>query len=149
MNCNLTRSALLGVLLLFGTSMANGQQVAKLGELLDKGGKRVEGAELKALLAGATTIGTTFGGQLDIELTWADDGKVNGRFWGGHPEMRPLINGTWKINDEGKNCIDLVPQANQIPPIKGCGYWYSLNNAYYVAASEDRGAPVRPRKIKR
>ncbi len=49
MNFTYIRSATCGVLLLFGASMAVAQEPTNLGELLDKGAKRLDAAELKAL----------------------------------------------------------------------------------------------------
>jgi hypothetical protein len=83
MTRNLIRSATFATLTFLGASMASAQEFANLGELLDKGGKRLDAAELRALLTGATTSGTLLGGRFDVETTYANDGKMSGRFWGG------------------------------------------------------------------
>lgn len=149
MNRKCIRSTMFAALMLFGATTINAQEIANLGELLDKGAKRLDGAEVKALLAGATVRGTTIGGQLDSETTLADDGKMSGRFWGGHPEMPPHFRGTWHVNDQGHQCFEGIADARGIGQFKGCSRWYSLNDAYYISVSDDRSAVVRMRKIKR
>jgi hypothetical protein len=150
MNLDCIRSAAITALMLFGVSIASAQGVANLGELLDKGAKRLDAAEMKALIPGATTKGATIGGRLDMETTFAAEGTAAGRFWGGHAEMPPLYNGTWNINDQGQLCIDFMAAERSIGRMKGCGWWYSLNGVYYIAGgSEDRGAVVRSRKVTR
>jgi hypothetical protein len=137
-------------LLLLGTSFALAQEPKTLGELLDKGAKRLDAAELKALIPGATTKGTTIGGRLDVETSYEPDGTARGRFWGGHPEMPPSFQGTWNINEQGQMCIDFLAAERSIGRMKGCGWWWRLNGVYYIAGgSEDRGAVVRSRKVTR
>lgn len=149
MNLIRTRIAA-AALLLLGAPMANAQEPKTLGELLDKGAKRLDAAEMKALVTGATTKGTTSGGRLDMETTFSADGTAAGRFWGGHPEMPPLYNGTWSINEQGQLCIDLMAAERSIGRMKGCGWWYSLNGVYYVSfGSEERTSVVRSRKVTR
>jgi hypothetical protein len=151
MTRNFIRSATCATLLLFGASVAIAQEFANLGELLDKGGKRLDAAELKALLTGATTTGKVFapGSQLESETTFTKDGKASLRLWGMHPEVTPNMNGTWTINEQGQVCIDMVPIDPRVRPVKGCASYYSVNNVYYAAASDERSAVVRMRKITR
>ena len=149
MNYDFIRAGTFGVLLLLGASMANAQEFANLGELLDKGAKRLDAAELKALISGSTSKGVTSGGRLDMETSYAADGSAAGRFWGGHAEMPPFYRGTWSVNEQGQLCIDYLADERSIGRMKGCGWWYSLNNVYYIAASEDRSAAIRTRKIQR
>ena len=148
MNLAYTRVAT-AALLLAGASMAAAQEPTNLGELLDKGGKRLDGAELKALLAGATSKGLSFTGQTEFVSTYAPNGKLNSRVYGMHPEVNPNFFGTWMVNDKGQICFDVTPNDPRLKPAKGCSYWYSLNNAYYSAPTEERGAVVRSRKIER
>jgi hypothetical protein len=149
MNLNRIRIAS-AALLLLGASMAIAQEPKTLGELLDKGAKRLDGVELKALIPGATTKGTTIGGRLDVETSYASDGTARGRFWGGHPEMPPLFHGTWNINEQGQMCIDFMAAERSIGRMKGCGWWYSLNGVYYITGgSDDRNGVVRSRKVSR
>jgi hypothetical protein len=148
MNLAYTRVAT-AALLLAGASLAAAQEPANLGELLDKGGKRLDAAEVKVLLAGATSKGLSLGGQLEFASSHAPDGKLNSRAYGMHPEVNPNFFGTWMVNDKGQLCFDLTPNDPRLKPAKGCNWWYVLNNVHYIAASEDRGTVVRSRKIER
>lgn len=148
MNLAYTRIAI-AVSLLAGVSMAIAQEPKTFGELLDKGAKRLDAAELKALMTGATSKGTTFGGQLDMETTFAPDGSAKGRFWGGHPEMPPHYSGTWNINEPGQLCIDMLADPRGIGRFKACGPWYALDGVYYIPQSGERSAVVRKRTVTR
>lgn len=146
MNLAYIRSAMIGALLLFGTSMAAAQEPANLGELLDKGAKRLEANALKALVTGAKVEGKSFTSRTEIEFTYETDGKLSGRFWYTHPDVSPGVNGTWSINDQGQLCVDMMGGWGQY---KGCNSWYTANNVYYSAQSDDRSALARIRKVKR
>ncbi|HEU4778468.1 MAG TPA: hypothetical protein VFS58_01165 [Steroidobacteraceae bacterium] len=145
------RSFTYGALLLMAASMAGAQELANLGELLDKGGKRLDAVELKTLLTGATASGMTLrpGSTVEFELTYGADGKANGRLYG--PQFNPNysidsdMRGTWRINEQQQLCTDLFARA--FGQQKACASYYILNNVYYSAASEDRGANVRSRKV--
>jgi hypothetical protein len=147
MNRNHIRSAIYGVLMLFAASTVSAQEPANLGELIDKGAKRLDATELKALLAGATASGTAMNGRSSFELTYANDGTANGRIYGIRVDQAPGMMGTWKVDDKGQICVDLMTMT--FGASKGCSSYYSLNNAYYSAASDDRSAVVRARAIKR
>ena len=68
-------SMLAGATLLLGSQLALAQ--ATLGELLEQGGKRLDKAEVQALLVGATLAGpTTTGG--DVRLEVKADGSLSG-----------------------------------------------------------------------
>jgi hypothetical protein len=146
MNRSDNLSATCGALMLVGASMAIAQEPANLGEILDKGAKRLEAGMLKALVTGAKVEGKSFKGRTEIEFTYQADGKVTGRVWYTHPDVSPAVNGTWSINDQGRLCVDLMGGWGQF---KGCNPWYSVNNVYYSAESDDRSAFARMRKVKR
>jgi hypothetical protein len=141
------RSVTCGALLIFGTSMANAEEFANLGELLDKGAKRLDAAELKALLTGATISGNPYKGPTTFELTFVADGNATGRIYGLRVDASPAMAGTWLVNEQGQICTQLV--ANAFGGLKSCSSYYSLNNVYYAAQSDERTAIVRMRTIKR
>jgi len=143
------RPATCGVLLLFGATIAIAQEPANLGELLDKGAKRLDASELKALLAGAQVSGGILrsGSRLSFDNTFMIDGKINGRFYGLPVDAAPGMNGTWIIDERGQLCTQTVSIA--FGASKGCSFYYTLNNVYYAAQSEDRGAIARMRKVVR
>jgi hypothetical protein len=148
MNLAYTRTAIV-VSLLAGASMAAAQEPANLGQLLDKGAKRLDGSEVKALLSGAKSTGLAYNGRSESATTYTADGKANTKVYGMHPEVNPNLFGTWGVNDKGQSCIELTPISHHLRPFKGCNWWYVLNNVHYIAASEDRGTVVRSRKIER
>jgi hypothetical protein len=142
-------SAMFGVLLLLGASTASAQDPANLGELLDRGAKRLDGSAVKALLTGATSTGLAYNGRSESSTTFAADGKANTKVFGLHPEVNPNMFGTWAVNDQGQSCVELTPVSHHLRPFKGCSWWYVLNNVHYIAASDERGTTVRSRKIER
>lgn len=149
MNRIYIRSALFGALVLLGVSLASAQEFSSLGELLDKGAKRLDAAELKALLTGATMSGMALrpGSRIGFDVTYASDGKSSGRLYGLHPDTGPGMTGTWAINEQGQLCSETVSIA--FGKTSACAYFFSLNNVYYAAASNERSAFVRTRTIKR
>lgn len=149
MNHAYIRIATCGALLFLGASMAVAQEPANLGELLDKGAKRLDAAELKALLTGATVSGMTLrpGSRIGFEVTYASDGKSSGRLWGLHVDAAPGMSGTWTIDEQGQLCTNTVTMA--FGTTSACIHFYRLNDAYYAAASNERSAFVRTRTIKR
>lgn len=149
MNQPYIRSMAFGAAMLFGSSMAYAQEPANLGDLLDKGAKRLDAAEVKALLTAATSTGLSFNGKTESATTFAADGKANTKVFGLHPEVNPNLFGTWVVNDQGQSCLELTPISRHLNPFKGCSRWYVLNGVYYIAASDDRSTTVRSRKIER
>jgi len=143
------RIAACGALLFLGVSMAVAQEPANLGELLDKGGKRLDAAELRALLTDATVSGMTLrpGSRIGFEVTYASDGKSSGRLWGLPVDAAPGTSGAWTIDEQGQFCTNTVTMA--FGTTSACTYFYRLNDAYYAAASNERSAFVRTRTIKR
>jgi hypothetical protein len=147
MNRNLIRSTMFGVLLLVGTSMATAQEFSNLGELLDKGAKRLDAAQLKTLLTGAMVSGTAMNGKSTFEMTYSSDGTANGRIYGIRVDQAPGMTGTWKVDEKGQICVDLMTMT--FGAVKNCTSYYNLNNAYFSSATDDRSAVVRARAVKR
>lgn len=147
MNHNFIRSTMFGMLLLLGASVAGAQEPANLGELLDKGAKRLGAAELKALLSGAMVSGRSMANPTTFEMTYSSDGTANGRIYGIRVDQAPGMTGTWTVDEKGRLCVDLMTMT--FGAVKNCQSYYSLANAYYSATSDDRSAVVRARAVKR
>jgi len=65
-------------------------------------------------------------------------GKGRGRF------------GTWTVDDSGMYCTDITITVAITQPDKSCGYLFKLRDQYFFAiGSDDRGARVLPRTIKK
>ncbi len=149
MNHKHIRSAIYGVLMLVSASIVSAQEPANLGELLDKGAKRLDAAELKALVIGATVSGMVLreGSTIGFDTTFTDDGKLTGRLYGLRVDAGRGTTGTWNINEKGQLCTESLSVA--FGATKNCSVYYSMNNVYYAAASDERSAIARMRKIVR
>jgi hypothetical protein len=142
-------SALVGALTFLGASMASAQEFRNLSALLDRGAQRVGGAELQALVLGATMSGLILreNSRVEFEIAYAGDGTLNGRLYGLSPHTSPAVQGTWTVDDEGRLCTNIVTMASGHQ--KTCIPFYKLENTYYAASSDAASAVVRPRKIQR
>ena len=128
--------------------------VATLGEVMDKGAVKVDKAKWIAMLP-TTNIGM---GQTRRETTttkihYQQNGRLDGQLFGNHDPL--AISGSWKIEDDGKLCIDQrYPSEGSF---KGCFYMFRNGNEIYhmdagyrirdTEPGSDRGATVIVRKI--
>ena len=142
-------SALIAFSLLTLSLVAFAQQAATVGELLDKGGKKLTKDELAKLVTGATIAGLA---QSDpnyrSENTYKDDGSMSGhafRVSGG--TYTTGVFGTWSLNDQGQLCV--VFKTNWGWGSQVCNFYFSLGTAYYVAPTDDRMAQLVVREVKR
>lgn len=137
-------SMLAGAALLLLSQAAVAQ--ATLGELLEQGGKRLERAEVQALLVGATLAGpTTMGG--DVRLEVKADGSLSGNIRG----VRSYgVMGTWKLEDDGRFCTDLTSAGSRPVQFASCNHYYRRGNEFFAAdAASTPETPVRPRQVSR
>ncbi|MCK6393529.1 hypothetical protein [Zoogloea sp.] len=119
---------------------------ATLGELLEQGGKRLDKAEVQALLVGATLSGpTTMGG--DVRLEVKADGSVSGNIRG----VRSYgVMGTWKLEDDARFCTDLNSVGARPTQLSSCNHYYRRGNDYFAAdAASTPDTQVRPRQVSR
>lgn len=138
------RSMLAGATLLLGSQLALAQ--ATLGELLEQGGKRLDKAEVQALLVGATLAGpTTTGGDVRLEV------KADGSLSGNMRTIRSFgVMGTWKLEEDGRFCTDLSSGGSRPVQIAACNHYYRKGNEYFVAdAQSTPETPVRRREVSR
>ena len=141
-------AALVWIALCFAT-LANAQEFANLAELLARGAKRLSGIEVQALLSGATLSGRVLHAtsRLELEVTYAADGKMDGKLFGMHPSASPALQGTWAIDADGRLCTHVITMAAGRSDT--CVLFYRLNDMHYVASSDADSAIVRSRKITR
>ena len=138
------RFMLAGAALLLGSQMAMAQ--ANLGELLEQGAKRLDKAEVQALLVGATLSGpTTTGG--DVRLEVKADGSLSGNIRG----VRSYgVMGTWKLEDDGQFCTDLTSAGSRSMQIASCNHYYRRGRDYFaVDAAATPDTLVRRREVSR
>lgn len=149
MNGRQIRSVALALIALCFASLANAQEFANLAELLARGAKRLSAIELQSLLPGATLSGRILHAtsRLELEATYAADGKMDGKLFGLHPSASPALQGTWAIDADGRLCTDVITMA--AGRSKTCVLFYRLNGVHYVASSDADSAIVRSRKITR
>ena len=122
-------------------------------ELLDKGGKELTAAELKAVASGTTLTGVSpqaNNKSFTFAFDLAPSGTLTGRGW--TPEWMAPVNGRWSVNKLGQFCTHLPTAAADD---KGsCGNFYKLDNAYYTSAANEKGeaepdAPLVAREFTR
>jgi hypothetical protein len=149
MNRTRILTAMFAALVVFGATIVNAQEFSNPGELLDKGGKRLDATELKALVTGATVSGMVLrpGSRIGFDVTYENDGKANGRLYGLPTDAGRGTTGRWTVNEQGELCAEMLSVA--FGATKTCSYYYRLNDNYYSAASNERSAFVRTRTIKR
>jgi len=124
------------------------QQSLTVGDLLDRGGKKLTKDEARKLYSGATVSGVQGGNFPNTTFTnaFSANGTVNGDAWN-KGTWFTKISGTWTVNDLGQICQDLV--NSQGGKIVGCSYQYILGNVYYAARSDARSEAVMERQISR
>ena len=118
---------------------------ATVGALLDGGGKKMTKNEILKLFAGATINGTAMGSPgSKFRLTYMPDGSAKGEGWapGG---SSTTISGTWSANDQDQYCQDLRTAAGV--SIRGCFYYFAVNDQLYAAPADARSAPVYERRL--
>ena len=140
------KSLMVAMLVLCATDVAHAQTPATLGDLLDRGAKKLTQAELKQQLSGATISGTA-GGRFPtftFKNLYTPDGLVSGDSWD-KGVWSTKNSGKWSVNAAGEFCQDLINDRRE--KFGSCLSYYVLGNAYYVALGSVRTAEVRERTI--
>lgn len=124
------------------------QQKMTLGEMLDRGAKRLSPAEMRSLIAGATISGVQGGNFPDVTYTnvYSSDGAVAGNAWKSKVWFTK-IKGTWSVNDSGQLCVDLMNDRQE--KVAGCQSLYVLEGRYYATRSDARDAEANWRTLSR
>ena len=117
------------------------QQRSTVGEVLDKGGIKLNKEEMQQLFAGATMTGLQASNNLPYKLVHKSGGLVEGH--GSTPSAS--VSGTWTINDQGQLCHNM--QNNTGRRFGDCNFFYKANDDYFSANNEDRGTVALERKI--
>ena len=142
-------SALIALSLLTFSLVAFAQQPATVGELLDKGGKKLTKDELAKLVTGATMSGISpINPSWKSQTTFKGDGSYSGIVVrAGAGVGTSGIFGKWSLNDQGLMCTDGANSSNQ--RIQNCNFFFRLGTAYYMGPTDDRTAQLLEREIKR
>jgi hypothetical protein len=118
----------------------------KLSEILDKGGKRLSGEEVRALLVGATVTGALSNGA-QFESHYTADGKVAGTV----ASMQGMSStvGTWIVGEKGDLCAD-VTVTRSGAQLKACSFYFKAGDEYFSSTSDsDRNATAAKRNVRR
>ena len=119
-----------------------------LGDLLDRGGKRLSQAEMNQLISGATISGRQGGNFPDVTYTnvYSADGAVNGNAWKSRTWFSK-IKGTWSIDASGQLCSELLNDRQE--KVAGCQPYYVVGTNYYGVRGDARTAEANWRTISR
>ena len=123
-------------------------QTTTLGDLLDRGGKKLSQAEMQQLIAGATISGKQGGNFPDVTFTnvHSADGTVDGNAWRSKVWFTK-IKGRWSIDASGQLCSDLLNDRQE--KITGCVPFYVVGTSYYSVRGDTRAAEANWRTISR
>lgn len=126
------------------------QRPATVGDLLDKGGKKLVRDEVMKLVSGATISGTSFNdAKMTRVYTYKDDGSISGySILGMVPSTSRSVSGKWAISDQGQLCVDRESSRTGRTD-HYCGYYFVFSDSYFEASSDARSASVFSREIKR
>ena len=138
--------ALATLALVMPVTPVGAQQPTTVGDLIDKGGKKIAKEELSALLKGATVSGVQEGSGAKFSNTLNPDGSVKGTAVRSGGEQFNLT-GKWMVNDKGQLCSDLTPGWGR--HFESCAFFFSLGKAYYASQSDERTGAVLLREIKK
>jgi len=110
----------------------------RLEELIAKGAVKLTGAELSALISGATVTGYNIEGGWAV-VQYKPGGVTEGIVQNSFGQF--VLSGTWRMNEEGRICS--AGQAtggffNYNRLYSGCGLdWYRLGSNYYAISGEN------------
>ena len=136
-----------GLLTLCVAMAANAQQTMTLGEMLDRGGRKLDKTEMRQLVPGATMSGAQTGNtSTTFKNIYSAGGSVSGDAWS-RGAWFTKVSGTWTINEAGQLCQDLVNSQNS--RFGACQNYYVLGSTYYTAGGDARSQPVNERTITR
>lgn len=134
-------------LVVFGAD-AYAQQIKTVGDVLDRGGRKLGKEEVRQLITGATVSGTQGSNfpNTTFQNTFSASGSVNGDAWNKGTWFTKM-SGKWWVNDAGQFCQDLVNSQNG--KVAGCQTYYVVGNTYYLAVGDARSNEVNERRIAR
>jgi hypothetical protein len=121
-------------------------QKTTLGDLLDRGAKKLSPTDMKQLIAGATISGMQGGNFPDVTYTnvHSADGAVNGNAWRSRVWFSK-IKGTWSIDASGQLCVELLNERQE--KIAACQPYYVLGTSYFGVRGDTRAAEANWRSI--
>lgn len=132
------------VCLLLAAAAAPSLAQSTVGELLDKGGKKLLKADYDALVPFRVTYLWPQGGG-EGDLIYKGDGTLAGSEYQYSSRSESPATGTWTADDEGKWCLKKHMTLWNSRTDR-CWYTYRLGEIFYGSAAEDRGARIAKMK---
>jgi hypothetical protein len=132
------KKSLIGLAL--GTAALGCLAQSTVGELLDKGGKKLTGADYAAMTPLRTKYVWPQGGG-EGDLVYLADGTLSGSEYQYSSRSESPATGTWTADDEGKWCMKKHMTLWNSRTDR-CWYTYQLGSEFYGSASDDRAARV-------
>lgn len=127
------------------------QAQADLGELRDRGARKLAKQELVRLLNDATARGLN-ATDAEVSIDYRADGSVIGALLsrkGGEAGTPTGIYGSWDVADNGKLCVNAT-RVGAGQSDMTCGFYFRLGGAYFVSPSDsDPKAQVLKRVVER
>lgn len=114
---------------------------ANVGELIKQGAQKLSKEDLQKLHEGGVTQSGALVNGTPYTEQHRPDGTISGRA-GSSGQFS--LGGTWKIDDAGKLCLDVVPQSG--PRLTSCAFIWKAGDKYFVAPNDDPNTAVRERK---
>ncbi len=115
-----------------------------VGELLDRGGSRLTGDQVRELLAGARVTGY---GPRRTEATFEARVLADGSMRSALGVARVPANGQWRINEKGQFCWSSKTQQGEHYGV--CTFWFRLGEHYFASETGDRNAAAQQRMVGR
>jgi len=142
MNATRQFSALfLGAAIALAAAPATAQTV---GEILDKGGQKLDAAAARAIVPGVTFTGTNAAGFVG-KTEFKADGTVAASGTRPSDNRSNSGSGTWSVDDSGKVCSKI--QWNGGGTGGACNYWFKQGEDYYTAQSDARDQAAVKRAV--
>lgn len=126
------------------------QAQSTLGELLDKGFKKMTKGEFVTAVSGAKISAVRADG-VELEYGFNADGSIAGKWYStramGDNLGQGTFSGTWSVDDDGKVCTITMSRGGQT---NACGFWFRNGDEYYSSGSaSDRDAAAGKRVFKK
>lgn len=142
-----TKTKSLARMAIFGTSFALSAtcvMAQTVGEILDKGGQRLDAAATRAIVSGVTLSGTNAAGFVGTSV-YKTDGTLFSTGTRPRDNFTNSGTGTWSVDDSGKVCSKI--QWNGGGSGGGCHFWFKQGDEYFTAQTEAREQAAIRRQV--
>lgn len=113
---------------------ATGAVAQTVGDVLDKGGQRLDAAATRAIITGGVTLTGTNAAGFTGATVYKADGTVSAS--GSRGSVTNSGTGSWTVDDSGKVCSKISWNGGGTGG--GCHFWFKEGDTYYTAGSDER-----------